>query len=173
MNRSHHAIAFACALPLIVALTASRTALQTASRTVSHTAPRTAPQTASRPPSAPGSAANGERLFARKCAGCHSLVEHRTGPRLGDVYGRRAGSAAGFRYSDSVARQTFIWSDSTLDAWLSGPRDFIAGAAMPARIDNAQERADIIAYLRAVTLSTDPARRAQASPSIATEWSVR
>ena len=106
----------------------------------------------------PGSAASGERLFSRRCAGCHSLVEHRTGPRLGDVYGRRAGSATGFRYSDAVAGSNFAWSDSTLDVWLAGPRDFIPGAAMPVRIGDAQERANVIAYLRRVTLSTDPSR---------------
>lgn len=108
----------------------------------------------------PGSAASGERLFNRRCTGCHSLVEHRTGRRLGDVYGRRAGSATGFRYSDAVAGKNFAWSDSTLDVWLAGPRDFIPGAAMPVRIGDAQERADVIAYLRRVTLSTDPSRAA-------------
>lgn len=108
------------------------------------------------PPS--GNAGNGERLFNRRCSSCHSLVEHRAGPRLGDVYGRRAGSAAGYRYSESVAAQQFVWTDSTLDLWLAGPRDFIRGAAMPVRIGKAEERADIIAYLRTVTLSADPAR---------------
>jgi cytochrome c len=106
----------------------------------------------------PGNAANGERLFNRRCSGCHSLVEHRTGPRLGDVYGRRVGAAVGYRYSESVSAQQFVWADSTLDLWLAGPRDFIRGAAMPVRIGKANERADIIAYLRTVTLSTDPAR---------------
>jgi cytochrome c2 len=139
MSSLHRVLAFACAVTLIDA--------------------EAAPRMTQSPPSAPGSAAKGERLFARKCAGCHSLVENRAGPRLGDVYGRRAGSAAGFRYSNAVTSETFIWSDSTLDAWLSGPQDFIAGAAMSARVGDAQERADIIAYLRTVTLSTDPARR--------------
>jgi cytochrome c len=117
--------------------------------------PRTA-VAASHPPA--GNAANGERLFNRKCAGCHALIEHRTGPRLGDVYGRRAGSATGYRYSEAVAAQPFVWADSTLDAWLAGPREFIRGATMPVRIGSADDRADIIAYLRAVTLTTDPAR---------------
>lgn len=117
------------------------------------------------PPLLPGNAANGERQFNRRCTGCHSLIEHRIGPRLGDVYGRRAGSVAGFRYSDAVAAQGFVWSDSTLDRWLSGPRDFIRGAAMRVKIANDPERADIIAYLRTVTLATDPAREAMRAPS--------
>ena len=54
--------------------------------------------------------------------------------------------------------QQFVWADSTLDLWLAGPRDFIRGAAMSVRIGKAEERADIIAYLRTVTLSTDPVR---------------
>jgi cytochrome c2 len=103
----------------------------------------------------PGNAANGERLFNRRCSGCHALVEHRAGPRLGDVYGRRAGTAVGYRYSDAIVAQRFAWADSTLDRWLAGPRDFIRGVAMPVRIDKVAERADIIAYLRAVTLTGD------------------
>ncbi len=34
---------------------------------------------------------------------------------------------------------------------------------MPVRVGNVQERADIIANLRTVTLSTDPTRRAMAA----------
>jgi cytochrome c len=109
-------------------------------------------------PAVIGSAARGEQLFGRRCAGCHSLVVHRTGPRLGDVYGRRAGSAAGFRYSDAVAAQAFAWSDSSLAAWLAGPQDFIRGAAMSVRISDARERADIVSFLRMLTPATPAAQ---------------
>ena len=99
-------------------------------------------------PQAPGDSSRGERLFRRNCAQCHALTENRTGPRLGDVYGRTVASVAGFRYSAAVTSQSFTWSDATLDAWLAGPRDFIRGAAMPARLRDRSERADVIAYLR-------------------------
>ena len=48
--------------------------------------------------------ANGERLF-RACSGCHSLEpgRHLTGPSLAGAFGRRAGTAEGFRrYSDAL-----------------------------------------------------------------------
>ena len=33
----------------------------------------------------------------------------------------------------ALQAQHLTWSDQTLDAWLSGPRQFIPGAAMPLR----------------------------------------
>ena len=33
----------------------------------------------------------------------------------------------------ALQAQYLTWSDQTLDAWLSGPRQFIPGAAMPVR----------------------------------------
>ena len=99
-------------------------------------------------PPAPGDSSRGEQLFRRNCAQCHALTENRTGPRLGDVYGRAVATVPGFRYSAAITSQSFAWSDTTLDAWLAGPRDFIRGAAMPARLRDRRERADVIAYLR-------------------------
>ena len=48
----------------------------------------------------------------------------------------------GYRYSAALQAQHLTWSDQTLDAWLSGPRQFIPGAAMPFRVSVAAERAD-------------------------------
>ena len=103
-------------------------------------------------PRAPGDSIQGEKLFRRICAQCHSLTDNRTGPRLGDFYGRTVASVQGYRYSNAVASLSFAWSDSTLDAWLAGPRDFVRGAAMGARLKDGQERLDVIAYLRTLRL---------------------
>ncbi len=46
-----------------------------------------------------GDAAQGKLVFERRCTGCHALDADREGPRLGNVYGRKAGSVAGFQYS--------------------------------------------------------------------------
>jgi cytochrome c len=106
-----------------------------------------------------GDAVRGEKLFQRQCSQCHALQENRSGPRLGDVFGRAVGSVPGFRYSIALQSQAFVWSDSSLNVWLSGPRDFVRGAAMPARVRNAQERADIIAYLRHIGDLSGAARK--------------
>jgi cytochrome c2 len=68
---------------------------------------------------------------------------------LGNVVGRRAGSAAGYNYSVALRGSALTWSAIALDNWLSDPRKFIAGTKMPIRVLDASARRDIIAYLEA------------------------
>jgi cytochrome c len=101
-----------------------------------------------------GAAARGERVF-RACAACHSLLSDRnlTGPSLAELWHRRAGGLASFRrYSPALRDSGVVWDDTTLDAWLKDPAQFIPGNAMmfPA-IKDAQQRADLIAYLKEAT----------------------
>lgn len=90
----------------------------------------------------------GERLFARRCGGCHSLSANRFGPALGGVYGRRVATAPGFRYSAALRSRSFAWDAASLDAWLTGPRRLVPGTAMTATVANADDRAAIIVFLR-------------------------
>ena len=103
---------------------------------------------------AAGDAARGAQAF-RACAACHSLApeEHRTGPSLAAVYGRKAGSAGGFRrYSEALRKADVVWNENTLDAWLRDPAAFIPGNTMTYRgLPEGSARADLIAYLRAVS----------------------
>jgi len=78
------------------------------------------------------------------------MSENQYGPELGTVYGRGAATVPGYRYSAALQAQHLTWSDQTRDAWLSGPRQFIPGAAMPFRVSVPAERADLIAYLRSL-----------------------
>ena len=64
------------------------------------------------------------------------------------VFGRPAGSAAGFTYSDAVAASDIVWTDETLDAWLTNPEAVIPGQRMFFRLSSAADRADIIAFLK-------------------------
>jgi cytochrome c oxidase assembly protein Cox11 len=97
--------------------------------------------------SAEPDAARGRELFDERCAACHALRDNKTGPLLGSVVGRRAGSAPGYQYSTALASAGLIWTPENLDPWLSDPRKFIAGARMPIRVIEASSRRDIIAYL--------------------------
>lgn len=102
---------------------------------------------------AAGDVARGAQAF-RACAACHSLAlgEHRTGPSLAAIYGRRAGSAAGFhRYSEALRKTDLVWNEKSLDEWLRDPGALIPGNAMAFRgLPDARARGDVIAYLRAV-----------------------
>ncbi len=95
----------------------------------------------------------GARMF-RFCAGCHSLKagEFRLGPPLDGVIGRRAGTVAGYRYSNALRQSGIVWNATTLDAWLANPKKFVPGSRMPfSGIRNDRARAALIAFLETAT----------------------
>lgn len=103
---------------------------------------------------AEGDPERGAKVF-QQCMACHSTTsgEHLTGPSLAHVWGRKGGTAEGFgRYSDAMKRAEVKWNESTLDKWLQDPERFIPGTSMTfPGIKDAHERADVIAYLHAVS----------------------
>jgi len=95
-----------------------------------------------------GDPARGARLYKRVCAACHSLDANRVGPMHRGVVGRPVASVEGFRYSEALSAQSFVWDEATLDKWLENPPGMVPGTAMGIRVRLAEDRADIIAYLR-------------------------
>jgi cytochrome c len=98
-----------------------------------------------------GDAKRGESVYGR-CMGCHSIDRDRTGPRHEDLIGRKVGSIAGFNYSAAMRKAGaagMVWDEATLEKFLENPTRFIPGTRMGyAGIKDAQERADLIAYLK-------------------------
>lgn len=95
-----------------------------------------------------GDATRGEAIYSR-CLACHALAYDRTGPRHCGLFGRRAGSVPGFAYSTAMKNSKIIWDEKTLNWFLTSPMTDIPGTAMGyAGIPDAQERADLIAYLK-------------------------
>ncbi|MBV2359426.1 c-type cytochrome [Thalassococcus sp. CAU 1522] len=99
---------------------------------------------------------NGERQFMRKCSICHALEpgpSRKAGPTLHGVFGRRAGTVPGYRYSETLDGSDIVWSDATIDALFDiGPDHYIPGSKMPMQIIAGDEdRADLIAFLRSAT----------------------
>jgi len=93
--------------------------------------------------------ARGQALFVERCAACHAPDVNKAGPMLGNVVGRKAGSAPGYNYSLALRSADLTWSADSLDQWLADPRKFIPGVKMPIRVLDASTRRDIIAYLKA------------------------
>jgi cytochrome c len=87
---------------------------------------------------------------------CHSFApgRHLTGPSLAGVWGRKAGTAEGFvRYSEALKGSGIVWDSKSLDAWLKNPSALIPGNEMTfVGIADAAARADLLAYLQAVSL---------------------
>ena len=103
---------------------------------------------------ADGDPTRGEQIYHR-CQGCHSIDANRVGPRHAGLFGRHAGSLDDYNYSDAMRVSGVVWDESTLDQFLTAPRKFIPGTKMPfAGIPDAQERADLIAYLKKATAET-------------------
>ena len=97
-------------------------------------------------------AAAGERVFDRRCATCHDAEKsgaHSKGPHLWNVVGRRAGSAPGFPYSDSMRSSGHTWTLATLDYFLADTERAVPRRAMDfTGIPDPAVRAELIAYLR-------------------------
>ena len=95
-----------------------------------------------------GDAVRGKVIFEKRCIGCHAMDADREGPRLAGVYGRRAGSVAGFNYSAGLKNSEITWSDATLERWLSDPDLVVKDNNMSIGVPKAEERRDLIAYLK-------------------------
>ena len=90
----------------------------------------------------------GKQIFEKRCTGCHSLDNEKTGPRLRGVYGRPAGSVAEFPYSEAVRKSGVTWDGGSLDKWLTDPDAFIPDNDMAFRVTNSEERTAIIGFLK-------------------------
>ena|ERR1035437_2869004 len=93
-------------------------------------------------------AARGEQLYAR-CAACHALTFDRVGPRHCGLLGRRAGRVPGFDYSPALKKSSIVWTEKTLDRFLTNPLAMVPGSSMTyVGVPGASDRADLIAYLK-------------------------
>ena len=104
-------------------------------------------------------AADGEKLFKRKCGTCHSMEpgKHKMGPSLAGVMGRQAGTAEGFSKYKAMNGASFTWDEAMMDAWITDQKKFLKANAdkvgdsktsMSAKIKKADDREAIIEYLK-------------------------
>ncbi|OPB34212.1 c-type cytochrome [Bartonella taylorii] len=105
-----------------------------------------------------GSLENGRKVF-RQCAICHTSGRNesgRVGPVLWDIVNRPLAAAQNFPYSRALrANSDQKWDFITLDRYLQSPRKAFPGTTMSFRgINNDQDRADLLLYLR--SLSDNP-----------------
>ena len=98
-------------------------------------------------PAAAQSVARGKTIFESVCGACHSLDANRVGPALRGVLGRPAGTAPDFAYSVALGRARHTWDRTKINAWLSNPEKLVPGQAMNFQMEQAKDRADVVAYL--------------------------
>lgn len=97
----------------------------------------------------------GAQVF-RACAVCHALRpgdDNRAGPTLHGVFGRRAGTAPGYNYSQTFQTLDLIWTPETVSRLFEvGPQTYTPGTKMPEQtVSNAKDRAALIEFLKAAT----------------------
>jgi cytochrome c2 len=111
-----------------------------------------------------GDAAAGEAVF-KKCAACHAVGEgakNRVGPVLNGVFGRVAGTADGYKYSQAMidaGAGGLTWDHDTLKQYLADPKSFVPGNKMTfAGVKNPAEEENLLAYLLTFSPEYSPAQ---------------
>ena len=94
-----------------------------------------------------------EISFNDHCRECHSFLkgDNRLGPSLYGVVGRKAGSEAGYGYTQSMKDSGVTWDEATLDKWIANPQAVIPGNQMSPPFPGVADpkiRARIIAFLK-------------------------
>lgn len=100
-----------------------------------------------------GDPAAGQKVFVR-CQACHvaNAPTNRVGPSLQGLFGRKAGSVEGFKYSDANKNSGVTWDEATLDQYLVDPKAYMPGNKMAfPGLKKPEERANVIAYLKQAT----------------------
>jgi cytochrome c len=100
---------------------------------------------------AAGDATRGQTLYQTICVACHSIEYNGVGPAHKGLYGRKAGEQADYGYSPALKSANIVWTDSTLDQWLTNPEKLVPGQKMGLMVPSAEDRLDLIAYLKKKT----------------------
>lgn len=99
-------------------------------------------------------AESGQDLY-RQCRACHQIgagAKNLVGPQLNGIVGRKAGTVAGFNYSEAnkkAGADGLVWTDDNLMKYLANPLQFMPGTKMAyAGMKDEGDRKDLIAYLK-------------------------
>jgi cytochrome c len=93
----------------------------------------------------------GKALFEKRCTGCHSLERNKEGPNLRGVYGRPAGTAPGFDYSEALRASHFVWDEQRLEQWLTDTQSLVEDNNMDFHVPKGDERVEIIRFLKTLS----------------------
>ncbi|HED12955.1 MAG TPA: c-type cytochrome [Gammaproteobacteria bacterium] len=93
----------------------------------------------------------------KRCKACHNFTaKNKVGPGLLGVFGRKAGTMAGFKYSKSLASADWVWDEEHLRKWIKNSKKAIkeftgdkkAKTKMPKQNMKGKKADKIIAFLK-------------------------
>ena len=81
---------------------------------------------------------------------------NKTGPNLNGIFGRKIGSLESYEsfegYSKELKESDLVWDEENMKAWVEAPRKLFLRTKMSfIGVRNAQDREDLIAYLKEAT----------------------
>ena len=106
-------------------------------------------------------ATKGKQVF-NQCMACHALDHAVVGPPLGGVIGRKAGSVAGYSYSNllkTAGEAGLVWSKDEIVEYLKNPTAYLkqydtgkgktatGSSKMVYMLANEDQRKNVVAYL--------------------------
>ncbi len=102
------------------------------------------------------------RLIFGPCRTCHYAQEfmgHNNGPNLHRIFGKVAGKQQEFSYYSEVFKKAdVVWTPELLYLWLADPNAMFPGSNMMSLgVPDPRERADLIAFLKVASQSSDEA----------------
>ncbi len=106
-------------------------------------------------------ATKGKQIF-NQCMACHALDHAVVGPPLGGVVGRKAGSVAGYSYSNlmkTASEAGLVWTKDEIVEYLKNPTAYLkqydtskgktvtGSSKMVFMLANEDQRKNVVAYL--------------------------
>jgi cytochrome c len=95
--------------------------------------------------------AAGELVFKKRCFVCHAVGEgaaNKQGPELNGLFGRPAGSVAGYPYSKANKESGIVWDEAIFATYIRNPKQTVPGTKMAfPGLKTDQEVEDLTAYL--------------------------
>ena len=102
-----------------------------------------------------GDPARGQRVFNQQCRACHTLDKggaSTTGPNLHGVFGRKAGAAEGYAFSEAMVKSGIVWDDTTMADYNRDPKGKVPGTKMVFNgLKQQAQLDDLVAYLKQAT----------------------
>jgi cytochrome c len=98
--------------------------------------------------------AAGKIMFDQRCHTCHAndASMESYGPPLTGVVGRKAGTVAGYEYSEAMKTSGLVWTEAAIRAWMTDNKGFMPGTRMRhVGVTNPEEQDFILAYLRSIS----------------------